>query len=82
MERGKKGWKAVDVITEGVSLVDTYREQVNRLLPKKGVNGVIEALDRARKRLEEQEDKPATAQQQSAPAQDSAPAQEAPPPQK
>jgi phospholipid transport system substrate-binding protein len=76
MERGKKGWKAVDVITEGVSLVDTYREQVNRLLPKKGVNGVIEALDRARKRLEEQEDKPATAQQQSAPA------QEAPPPQK
>jgi phospholipid transport system substrate-binding protein len=82
MERGKKGWKAVDVITEGVSLVDTYREQVNRLLPKKGVNGVIEALDRARKRLEEQEDKPATAQQQSAPAQDSAPAQEPPPPQK
>src|SRR5438270_1201777 len=68
MERTKKGWKAVDVITEGVSLVDTYREQVNRLLPKKGVNGVIDALERARKRLEEQQDKPATAQD-SAPAQ-------------
>ena len=77
MERGKKGWKAVDIITEEVSLVDTYREQVNRLLPKKGVNGVIEALDRARKRLEEQEDKPASAQQ-SPPAQDSAPAQQSP----
>jgi ABC-type transporter MlaC component len=71
MERGKKGWRAVDVITEGVSLVDTYREQVNKLLPKKGVNGVIDALDRARKRIEEQQDKPATAQD-SAPAQDAA----------
>ena len=43
MERGKKGWKAVDVVTEAVSLVDTYREQVNKILPKKGVNGVIDA---------------------------------------
>jgi ABC-type transporter MlaC component len=68
MERGKKGWRAVDVITEGVSLVDTYKDQVNRLIPKKGVNGVIDALQRARKRLEEQQDKPATAQE-SAPAQ-------------
>jgi ABC-type transporter MlaC component len=71
MERTKKGWKAVDVITEGVSLVDTYREQVNRLLPKKGVNGVIDALERAKKRLEEQQDKPATAQ---TPASGAAPA--------
>jgi len=62
MEKTKKGWKAVDVITEEVSLVDTYREQVNKLLPKKGVNGVIDALERARKRLEEQQDKPAAAQ--------------------
>jgi ABC-type transporter MlaC component len=68
MERGKKGWRAVDVITEGVSLVDTYKDQVNKLIPKKGVNGVIDALQRARKRLEEQQDKPATAQD-SAPAQ-------------
>ncbi len=62
MERTKKGWKAVDVITEDVSLVDTYREQGNKLLPKKGVNGVIDALERAKKRLEEQHDKPAAAQ--------------------
>jgi ABC-type transporter MlaC component len=67
LERGKKGWRAVDVITEGVSLVDTYKDQVNRLLPKKGVNGVIDALDRARKRLEEQQDKPATAQESTPP---------------
>jgi phospholipid transport system substrate-binding protein len=73
LERGKKGWRAVDVITEGVSLVDTYKDQVNRLIPKKGVAGVIDALDRARKRLEEQQDKPATAQD-STPAQESTPA--------
>ncbi|MFL5312902.1 MAG: phospholipid-binding protein MlaC [Myxococcales bacterium] len=72
LERTKKGWKAVDVVTEGVSLVDTYREQVNKLLPKKGVNGVIEALERAKKRLEEQQDKPAAAQ---APANGPAPAE-------
>ncbi|HWE25954.1 MAG TPA: ABC transporter substrate-binding protein [Myxococcales bacterium] len=73
MEHGKKGWKAIDVITEDVSLVDTYRDQVNKLLPKKGVNGVIDALDRARKRLEEQQDKPQSDKPTT--AQDSAPAQ-------
>lgn len=71
MERTKKGWKAVDVITEGVSLVDTYREQVNRIVPKKGVNGVIDALERAKKRLEEEQDKPTASAE---PSSDSAPA--------
>jgi ABC-type transporter MlaC component len=50
-----KGWRAVDVITEGVSLVDTYKDQVNKLLPKKGVDGVISALERAKKRIEDEE---------------------------
>jgi phospholipid transport system substrate-binding protein len=53
--RGPKGWRAVDVITEGVSLVDTYKDQVNKLLPKKGVDGVISALERAKKRIEDEE---------------------------
>ena len=74
MERGKKGWKAVDVITEDVSLVDTYREQVNKILPKKGVNGVIDALERARKRLEEQQDKPTAAQTAAPPTPANGPA--------
>ena len=69
--RTKKGWKAVDVITEGVSLVDTYREQVNRIIPKKGVNGVIDALERAKKRLEEEQDKPTASAE---PSSSSAPA--------
>jgi phospholipid transport system substrate-binding protein len=53
--RQPKGWRAVDVITEGVSLVDTYKDQVNKLLPKKGVDGVIAALERAKKRIEDEE---------------------------
>jgi phospholipid transport system substrate-binding protein len=59
MEQKKGGWRAVDVITEGVSLVDTYKDQVNKLIPKKGVDGVIAALERAKKRIEEEQ--PATA---------------------
>ena len=59
MEKGPKGWKAVDVITEGVSLVDTYREQVAKQLQKKTLNDVIATLERKRKALEADLDKPA-----------------------
>jgi ABC-type transporter MlaC component len=59
MEQRKGGFRAVDVITEGVSLVDTYKDQVSKLLPKKGIDGVIAALERAKKRIEEEQ--PATA---------------------
>jgi phospholipid transport system substrate-binding protein len=52
MEKTAKGWRAVDVITEGISLVETYREQVGKLLPKKGIEGVISALEKKRKTLE------------------------------
>lgn len=60
MERRGKGWRAVDVITEGVSLAETYREQVAKILAKKGLNDVIAALDRKRKTLEADENKPAS----------------------
>lgn len=55
MEKQKSGWHAVDVITEGASLAETYREQVNKLLPKKGFDGVIAAFDKKKKSLEEQQ---------------------------
>jgi phospholipid transport system substrate-binding protein len=58
MVKGPKGWRAVDVITEGVSLAETYREQVSRILAKKTLNDVIAALDRKRKALEAELDKP------------------------
>jgi ABC-type transporter MlaC component len=60
MEKRAKGWKAVDVITEGVSLADTYRDQVTKLLQKKTLNDVIAALDKKRKALEADADKPAS----------------------
>ncbi len=60
MERRGKGWRAVDVITEGVSLAETYREQVAKILAKKSLNDVIAALDRKRKTLEADESKPAS----------------------
>jgi phospholipid transport system substrate-binding protein len=60
MEKGPKGWRAVDVITEGVSLAETYREQVAKILAKKSLNDVIAALDRKRKALEAEETKPAS----------------------
>ena len=59
MEKGPKGWRAVDVITEGVSLAETYREQVGKLLQKKTINDVIVTLERKRKQLEADLDKPA-----------------------
>jgi phospholipid transport system substrate-binding protein len=60
MAKRSKGWRAVDVITEGVSLADTYREQVAKILAKKSLNDVIAALDKKRKALEAEQDKPAS----------------------
>jgi ABC-type transporter MlaC component len=60
MEKRAKAWRAVDVITEGVSLAETYREQVAKILTKKTLNDVIAALDRKRKALEAEETKPAS----------------------
>jgi len=59
MAKGPKGWRAVDVFTEGVSLAETYREQVGKLLQKKTINDVIATLERKRKQLEADLDKPA-----------------------
>jgi ABC-type transporter MlaC component len=58
MEKGKKSWRAVDVITEGVSLADTYREQVKKIMAKKNFDAVVTALDKKRKSLEAEEDQP------------------------
>jgi phospholipid transport system substrate-binding protein len=74
MEKEPKGWRAVDVVTEDVSLVETYRDQVGRLLPKKGIAGVISALEKKRKSFEAQADAPAA----KAPAAEASPAPAAP----
>jgi hypothetical protein len=61
MEKEKKGWRAVDVLTEGVSLAETYRDQVARLVAKKNFDAVVSALEKKRKALEAEEEKPAAA---------------------
>lgn len=57
MKKQARGWRAVDVITEGVSLADNYREQVQRLMAKKDFDAVVTAFERKRKALEAEEDK-------------------------
>lgn len=66
METSRKGPRAVDVVTEGVSLVETYRDQINTLFPKKGLQGVIDAFERVRKRAEKQQNEQADRQNGSA----------------
>jgi phospholipid transport system substrate-binding protein len=56
MERGKKGWQAVDVLTDGVSTSDTYRELVAKQLPKNGIEGVISFFEKKKKSIEASED--------------------------
>jgi ABC-type transporter MlaC component len=62
MEREKKGWKAVDVLTDGVSTADTYRELVARQLPKNGIEGVISFFEKKQKSIEASENGPSSAQ--------------------
>lgn len=56
MEHGAKGWRAVDVLTDGVSTSDTYRELVARQLPKNGIEGVISFFEKKKKSIEASED--------------------------
>jgi phospholipid transport system substrate-binding protein len=52
LEQHKGKWRAVDVLTEDVSLVETYRDQIQELWPKRGFEGVVSTLERKRKNLE------------------------------
>ena len=42
--RGKKGWKAYDVLVEGVSLVANYRSSFAEEIRQKGLDGLITRL--------------------------------------
>ena len=48
----EKVWKAVDLITEDISLAETYREQITSLWPKKKFEGVVAAFEKKAKRFE------------------------------
>ncbi len=63
LAHGKHGYRAVDVLTEDQSLVETYREQIAALWPKGGFEKVAERLEKKRKSLEAKEDAPAAAKE-------------------
>jgi phospholipid transport system substrate-binding protein len=48
LRREGTGWRAVDIITDGVGLVENYRAQFNRIIAKEGMDGL---LGRMRKKL-------------------------------
>ncbi len=45
-------WLIYDVLIEGISMVNNYRIQINRIISKKGVNGLLRILRRKVKRME------------------------------
>ncbi|HZH03331.1 MAG TPA: ABC transporter substrate-binding protein [Myxococcaceae bacterium] len=49
---GSGSWKIYDVVTDEVSLVQTYRDQFRRLIASKGYNGLLVTLKSKRDQLE------------------------------
>ncbi len=57
----KSGWKIYDVITDDVSLVQTYSDQFRTTIAKKGFDGLLKSLKARREQLEAQSaEKPKT----------------------
>jgi len=45
------GWRAYDVIVEGISLVGNYRSQFNRVLQKKSFDELLQDLREKKDKL-------------------------------
>jgi phospholipid transport system substrate-binding protein len=54
----KGGWKIYDVITDEVSLVQTYNDQFRQVISKKGFDGLLKSLKAKREQLEKKKDTP------------------------
>jgi phospholipid transport system substrate-binding protein len=50
--RAKGTWRIYDVVTDAVSLVDTYSDQFKSLIGKKGYDGLLETLKKRKEQLE------------------------------
>lgn len=46
MQRSERGWRVVDVTTDGVSMVDNYRSQFNRIIARNGWEDLITRMER------------------------------------
>ncbi|MFN0064586.1 MAG: phospholipid-binding protein MlaC [Myxococcaceae bacterium] len=49
---GRQGWRIFDVVTDEVSLVETYRGQFRKLIADKGYDGLLTTLKNKRAQLE------------------------------
>ena len=45
LRKGEQGWKAWDVVIEGVSYVKSFREDFGTEIDQKGLDAVIERLE-------------------------------------
>jgi phospholipid transport system substrate-binding protein len=46
VEKAGNGYRAVDVVTDGVSLIDNYRQQFDAIIAKQGVQGLIQKMQK------------------------------------
>lgn len=44
LRREGEQWRAFDLVTDGVGLVENYRAQFNQIINKEGVNGLLERM--------------------------------------
>ncbi len=44
MRKGDHGWRGIDVIIEGVSLVQNFRSQAQEIVSNEGPDGLIKKL--------------------------------------
>lgn len=47
-------WRAYDVVTDGVGLVENYRAQFNKIIAKEGFDGLIARMQKMQKKLSQQ----------------------------
>jgi phospholipid transport system substrate-binding protein len=51
LEKTGNGYRAFDIMTDGVGLVDNYQQQFNTIIQKYGVNGLIQKMQKKQSQL-------------------------------
>jgi len=53
LRKDGSNWRAIDVVTDGVGLVENYRAQFNRIISKESFDGLLDRMRQKLKRLKE-----------------------------
>ena len=51
LTRDGKAWRAFDVVTDGVGLVDNYRAQFNKIIARDGFSGLLDRMRKKRAKM-------------------------------